>query len=930
MGLSIQLLYLSYRNSKIQPNTLTMRIFKTRIIFVILLLFSAQFLSAQGYLHREGKYIFDGSGNEVILRGIGTGNWMIQEGYMMKSSGVAGTQHEFRNKLIATIGEEKTDSFYTVWLGSHFRRIDVDSMKSWGFNSIRVAMHYKWFTPPIEDEPVPGEITWIEKGFTLMDSLLGWCSDNEMYLILDLHGAPGGQGKESNISDYDSSKPSLWESQANKDKTVALWKKLAERYSNEPWIGGYDLINETNWSFSSGNAPLWDLLKEITFAIREVDENHLIFIEGNWFANDYSGLPVIWDNNLALSFHKYWSYNDAGSLNWMINLRNSRNVPIWLGESGENSNVWFTNLVTLCEKNRIGWSWWPVKKADINNPLKVIVNSDYTRLINYWKGSASNPGTDAAFEAVLQFAENHRLENCIFQKDVVDALIRQPKSTETIPYKLYRTGEPIFASDYNLGRNGFAYFDNDTCDFHGSTDVFTNWNQGWNYRNDGVDIEPCIDMLASNGFNVGWTGDGEWMEYTVAVDSTAAYTLSIRSASGSGGSKVHLEMDGKVITQTINLPGTSGWYNWKTTEVTGVPLVKGTHKFKFIFDKGGSNFNFFQFSNPVSADSIQFKNLTAVSSEDGSAVFLSLNKPVTSSTGDIQFSDFTVTINNVPAEINSLSLNNENQNEIIIQLKEPLYYGGTIKLSYQGNSIFSSGKPLSAFSGMMVTNMLPVRYTFPARIQSEDFFYNNGMVSEACEDTGGGLDMGYAAPGDYLDYLVHVPESRYYTIHFRVATIRSNNQLIIRVGEGNSFTPVDTVAITPTGDWQNWETVSTTVYLEEGRYTIRMYVKSGEFNTNWFQVVNAAPVGITPLKERAVEIYPNPATEYITVKLPESYLGSPCRIEIYNQLGQIVKIKNSAGKIHMNIAVNELKRGMYFIEIKNSKNMPLTSKFYVE
>ncbi len=73
---------------------------------------------SQGFLHREGKYIYDGSGNEVILRGIGTGNWMIQEGYMMQTSGVAGTLHEFRSKLVSTVGEEKTDSFYKVWLGS--------------------------------------------------------------------------------------------------------------------------------------------------------------------------------------------------------------------------------------------------------------------------------------------------------------------------------------------------------------------------------------------------------------------------------------------------------------------------------------------------------------------------------------------------------------------------------------------------------------------------------------------------------------------------------------------------------------------------------------------------------------------------------------------------------------------------------------------
>ena len=202
-------------------------------VLLIIIPFISSIINAEEYLHANGKYIYNGKGEEVILRGIGTGNWMIQEGYMMKSTGLADTQHEFEQKLIETIGIEKTDSFYNAWLAYHFTRADVDSMKAWGFNSIRPALHYKWFTLPIENEPIPGKNTWIEKGFIMIDSLLDWCSDNEMFLILDMHGAPGGQGKNASISDYDPAKPSLWESQENKYKLIALWKKLAERYSND-------------------------------------------------------------------------------------------------------------------------------------------------------------------------------------------------------------------------------------------------------------------------------------------------------------------------------------------------------------------------------------------------------------------------------------------------------------------------------------------------------------------------------------------------------------------------------------------------------------------------------------------------------------------------------------------------------------------------
>ncbi len=902
---------------------------KPAFILIFLLITTTQMLFAQGFLHRDGKNILDGSGNEVILRGIGTGNWMLQEGYMMQTSGVANTQHEFRAKLVSTIGEAKTDSFYTVWLDSHFRRIDADSMKSWGFNSVRVAMHYKWFTLPIEDELVSGENTWLEKGFTMIDSLLDWCGDNQMYLILDLHGAPGGQGKDAAISDYDSSKPSLWESQANKDKTVALWKKLAERYNDEPWIGGYDLINETNWTFSNGNTPLWDLFKQITTAIREVDTNHMIILEGNWFANNYDGLPAIWDDNLILSFHKYWNYNDQGSINWMINLRNQRNVPIWLGETGENSNVWFTELIALCEKNKIGWSWWPVKKPGINNPLKVTVNSDYTTLINYWKGSAPNPGVDAAFSAVLQFAENHRLENCTFQKDVVDAMIRQPHTTETIPFKTYKTGEPVFATNYNLGRNGFAYFDNDTSDFHGSTDVFTNWNQGWSYRNDGVDIEACTDSEANNGFNVGWTGDKEWLEYTVEVDSAAGYTLNIRSASGSGGSKVHLEANGKIITSTISLTGTSGWQNWRTTAIPNILLEKGTNKIRFVFDQGGSNLNYFMFFDPVAADSVNFEQLYAATSTDGKQILLTLNKTVTSLAGDINTGDFSATINNIPVEISEIQLDEQNQNTVIISLTEPLYYGGTVKLNYKGSTILSGNQQLEKFSSFAVANNLPVRYNFPGRIQSENFYFNNGLVSETCNDTGGGFNMGYAAPGDYMDYLVNVPVARHYNFNFRVASERSSSQIIIRIGEGNSFTAIDTVTISGTGGWQTWKTVSSTAFLPEGRYTLRYYVRSGEFNSNWFETTSTPVTAVQPQQTiNDLLIYPNPAENEVTVEMGEIQHGEKV-LSFYNSTGHMVLSNIYFETKPVKIDISGLKKGLYFVELKTENGTSKTTKLVI-
>ena len=469
-----------------------MKLFFRLTLFVCL--FSSS-LSAQ-FLRAEGKEILDKDNNPIILKGYGLGGWMLQEGYMMNSVGGADTQHEFKFKLQELIGIYKTQEFYDAWLDNFVTKQDIDSIASWGFNSVRVAMHYNLFTLPIEEENQPWENTWLTKGFEMIDELLNWCEQNQIYLILDMHAAPGGQGYDAAISDYDSSKPSLWESIYNRNKLIALWGKLAERYQNETWIGGYDLLNEPNWNLQ--NTQLRNLYVQITNKIREYDTNHLIVIEGNWFANDHTGLTPPWDDNLVYSFHKYWNYNDPESIAWIIDIREQYNVPLWMGESGENSNAWYTEAAALFERNNIGWSWWPWKRINtIAAPFSVPSNSNYDAIVSYWKGESSAPSVTDAIAGVMQLAEDTQVINNTYYKDVVDALIRQPNSSELKPFAPNLVPGIINASDYDLGTQGVAYNDTNYANFSLSTGSYSPWNQGWNYRNDGVDIQSGVVGSAS-------------------------------------------------------------------------------------------------------------------------------------------------------------------------------------------------------------------------------------------------------------------------------------------------------------------------------------------------------------------------------------------------------------------------------------------------
>lgn len=388
---------------------------------------SKEEITDYGFLRAEGKLIVNGNGEEVYLKGMGFGGWMVQEPYMMlvSSSAKAG-QHSIFENIRELIGPEKLETYHQAWLKNYCREKDVAQLKKLGFNSLRVALHYNLFTLPIEDEPVRGENTWLESGFEMVDNLLRWCEKNEVYLILDLHAAPGGQGKDANISDYDSGKPSLWESPENQQKTVALWRKLAERYADKTWIGGYDFINEPNWELGNNNMPLKQLYNDLIATVREVDQNHLIFIEGNWFANDHSGLWPFNDDNVALSFHRYLCDNTVETMLTYLQMRDRYEVPLWMGESGENNNQWYADAVKLLKEYNIGWAWWTWKKMESGSGIfSIKAPEGYDQLQNYWENGGSKPDTAFAYNVMMQVAENALLENCGFNKETVDALIQK-------------------------------------------------------------------------------------------------------------------------------------------------------------------------------------------------------------------------------------------------------------------------------------------------------------------------------------------------------------------------------------------------------------------------------------------------------------------------------------------------------------------------
>lgn len=401
---------------------------KKIFVYLIIILVFIVNISAQpkDYCKVDGKIIRDSNGNEILLRGTNLGNWLNPEGYMFRFDKV----NSFRlidEVLKELVGADNVREFWKSFRDNYITREDIKYLKSLGFNHLRIPFNFKYFV--VEDHPD----IFLEEGFKRLDDVINWCEEENIYVILDLHAAPGGQTGD-NIDDswgY----PYLFENETAKITTIKLWKKIAERYNSKKIILGYDLLNEPIAHYFENknvlNLELEPLYKRIVKAIREVDPYHIVFLGGaQWNTNfDVFGQPF--DNNLAYTFHKYWMPTEQKEIQAYIDFRDKYNVPIWLGESGENDDEWIDSFRKLLEKNNIGWSFWPYKKMDSSRGIVSFPKTkEWDEIIKYGEGSRINfeeirknkPSREIVKKAMNDLLENIKFKNCTINSGYIKAL----------------------------------------------------------------------------------------------------------------------------------------------------------------------------------------------------------------------------------------------------------------------------------------------------------------------------------------------------------------------------------------------------------------------------------------------------------------------------------------------------------------------------
>ncbi|MBG9374729.1 cellulase family glycosylhydrolase [Panacibacter sp. DH6] len=393
----------------------------------LLLLCTTTNVGAQKFIGTNGKDIIGLDGKPLLLKGTNLGNWLVPEGYMFKFNN-ASSPRLINQTFVELVGPDATKAFWKKYLDVYITQEDIHYLKSIGMNSIRVPFNYRLFT----NENYMG-VNDSTLGFKMLDRVIKWCKAENLYVLLDMHCAPGGQTGDNIDDSY--GYPYIFENEGSQQLCIDIWKRIATHYAKESVILGYDLLNEPIAHYFDKdklNPLLEPLYKRITAAIRTVDKNHLVFIGGAQWNSNFKPFGAPFDDKLVYTFHKYWTATTADVIQEYIDFSSKYNVPLYCGETGENDDAWVEAFRKTMDAHNISWHYWPYKKLDNTRGIVTFqVPQYYEQVMQYADTAKKNfeevrklrpANTAEIIQALDGFLKNCAFKNCTPNNGYIKAL----------------------------------------------------------------------------------------------------------------------------------------------------------------------------------------------------------------------------------------------------------------------------------------------------------------------------------------------------------------------------------------------------------------------------------------------------------------------------------------------------------------------------
>lgn len=409
--------------------------------------------AVDGFLKVDGRRIVNGKGKEFLPLGVAFGNWLLCEGNMWAFG--EGNYYDRPRRFEALIrelcGSKYASTFWERFRNNFINESDIEAIANYGFNSVRIPINWRIL---LRDEP---GISFIEEGFQIIDRCIDWCEKRKLYVFLDLHGAVGGQ-TGTHIDDSINNIPRLFIDEDCYTKTLAIWRELARRYRDRWIVGGYDLLNEP---LSGEHKKYTDRLSKFyddcVRTIREVDDRHVIIVEGTNGASEHAVFTKCFDKNSVMSFHMYCMMPCEETFKPWLELSERFNLPLWLGETGRSRPEWFTASYTMALQLGIGVNFWPWKRTAWKvGACSVPAPDGWEEIVAYTRGG-KHPGYERSQKILDAFLENMLYENCDKRDNIVDAVIRRPNvRVPGIAFDVSSQGRFGEKNDYNF-RNASGY-----------------------------------------------------------------------------------------------------------------------------------------------------------------------------------------------------------------------------------------------------------------------------------------------------------------------------------------------------------------------------------------------------------------------------------------------------------------------------------------
>jgi len=362
-------------------------------------------------LQVQGNKIIGAGGQPIQLRGTCVGGWMNMENFI---NGYPGSEYGLRARMANILGPGKGQFFFDRMLDYFFNEDDIAFIKSTGSTVVRLPLNYRHF----ESDDAPFQ--YMEAGFKRLDQAISWCAKHELYVILDLHAVQGWQNPDWH-SDNGNHVSLFWSQKQFQDRFVALWEEIARRYVGNATVAGYNVMNEPVTSapdghYAYGYETNYDIInavyKRVVHAIHKIDPDHIIFLEGDRYSNNFEHFDPPFAPNLVYSSHNYtqggfgpgpypgeikgvyWERNkhlEVFESHQGTQFARKYNVPLWVGEFGSAYNGpahenpdrirSMVDQLSVYEEFGAHWTTWTYKDIDVMGWVQLQPDSEYIERI---------------------------------------------------------------------------------------------------------------------------------------------------------------------------------------------------------------------------------------------------------------------------------------------------------------------------------------------------------------------------------------------------------------------------------------------------------------------------------------------------------------------------------------------------------------------